>query len=232
MPRCRTGTRSGSCARTCPSSSSSTAGTACSATAWCRGASRWRSAHARSSSATCCRATSSRSAGIRGRADALQQVRIADQTLWSVGSQTWMIALLETEAAAETAIWFVPFALVWEDTDDERTRALAPATIARVRQQAQVGVFAEASADDAFCRALVDAIGAGKGDRHRARQDPLHADFGVFPHRRGGHGSAAAPAGRRRKAATPSSRWAPASFSRCTGGCGRERASSWRWAAT
>ena len=61
----------------------------------------------------------------------------------------------------------------------------APATIARVRQQAQVGVLADAFADDAFCRALVDAMRVrGKGSRHRARQAPLHADGGVRAHRR------------------------------------------------
>jgi maltose alpha-D-glucosyltransferase/alpha-amylase len=73
-----------------------------------------------------------------------------------------MIALLEAEGSGQAGTYFVPLALVWEDTDDERKRQLAPATIARVRQQAQVGVLAEASADDAFCRALVEAIGAGR----------------------------------------------------------------------
>jgi maltose alpha-D-glucosyltransferase/alpha-amylase len=96
------------------------------------------------------------------KGEALKQVRVSDHTLWSVGTQTWMVALLEAEGAGQPAAYFVPFALVWEDTDDERKRQLASATIARVRQQAQVGVLAEASADDAFCRAVVDAIGAGK----------------------------------------------------------------------
>ncbi len=38
-------------------------------------------------------------------------------------------------------------------------RSLAVAAVARVRQQAQVGVMGDAFADEAFCRALVDAIG-------------------------------------------------------------------------
>ena len=128
-----------------------------------------------------------------GKADALQQVRIADQTLWSVGSQTWMIALLETEAAAETAIYFVPFALVWEDTDDERKRAARPGDD---RQGPPAGAGGRARGSFGGRRVLPRAGRRDrfrKGDRHRARQDPLHADFGVFPHRRRGHGSAAAP---------------------------------------
>ncbi|HZM44012.1 MAG TPA: maltose alpha-D-glucosyltransferase [Burkholderiales bacterium] len=98
------------------------------------------------------------------KGEALKEVRLSDHILWSVGAQTWMVALLDAAAPGQPqpATYFVPFALVWEDTDDERKRLLAPATIARVRQQAQVGVLAEASADDAFCRALVGAIGAGK----------------------------------------------------------------------
>jgi maltose alpha-D-glucosyltransferase/alpha-amylase len=41
-------------------------------------------------------------------------------------------------------------------------RALAPATLARVRQQAAVGSLADALADEAFCRALVEAIGSNR----------------------------------------------------------------------
>jgi len=41
-------------------------------------------------------------------------------------------------------------------------RALAAVTVARVRQQANVGVLADAVADEGFCRHVVKAIGAGK----------------------------------------------------------------------
>ncbi|HKA44698.1 MAG TPA: maltose alpha-D-glucosyltransferase [Burkholderiales bacterium] len=91
-----------------------------------------------------------------------KRVRLVDHALWNVGAQSWMIALFDVEGAAEQVSYFLPLALVWEDADDERKRVLAPATIARVRQQAQVGVLADAFADEAFCRALVQAVGAGK----------------------------------------------------------------------
>jgi maltose alpha-D-glucosyltransferase/alpha-amylase len=91
-----------------------------------------------------------------------KRVRLADHALWKVGSQTWMIALFDIEGTKEPSSYFVPLALLWEDADEERNRALAPATIARVRQQAEVGVLAEAFADDAFVRAVVEAVGARK----------------------------------------------------------------------
>ncbi len=56
----------------------------------------------------------------------------------------------------------MPMAIAWEERDDERLKGLAPATVAKVRQQAQVGVLGDAFADEAFCRALVRAIGEGK----------------------------------------------------------------------
>jgi maltose alpha-D-glucosyltransferase/alpha-amylase len=73
-----------------------------------------------------------------------------------------MIALLEVDGGTETSTYFAPLTLAWEDRDEERVRALGPATIAKVRQQAQVGVIADALADEAFCRAVVEAIGAGR----------------------------------------------------------------------
>jgi maltose alpha-D-glucosyltransferase / alpha-amylase len=59
-------------------------------------------------------------------------------------------------------VYFVPLTLAWEDSEDERIKALAPLTLARVRQQANVGVLAEAMADERFCRELVKAIGEGR----------------------------------------------------------------------
>src|SRR6185312_12537101 len=56
--------------------------------------------------------------------------------------------------------YFVPLAIAFEDTEEARWRRLQPAALARVRQQATVGVLADACADDGFARAIIDAIGA------------------------------------------------------------------------
>ena len=52
----------------------------------------------------------------------------------------------------------MPLALAWEDRDEDRVRALSTSAVAKVRQQANVGVMGDAFADELFCRALVAAM--------------------------------------------------------------------------
>ena len=56
----------------------------------------------------------------------------------------------------------MPLALAWEERDEERVRNLATAAVAKIRQQANVGVMGDAFADDMFCRAMVAAMAANK----------------------------------------------------------------------
>jgi maltose alpha-D-glucosyltransferase/alpha-amylase len=56
------------------------------------------------------------------------------------------------------SVYFLPLALAWED-EEEQMKRLSLATVARVRQQANVGVIADAVADEGFCRHVVKAIG-------------------------------------------------------------------------
>jgi maltose alpha-D-glucosyltransferase/alpha-amylase len=86
--------------------------------------------------------------------------RVDDHALWKAGDSSWLLALARVEGAGE-ARYFVPLALAWEDGEEERVRALAPATLARVRQHANVGVLGDALADESFCRHMAKAIGAG-----------------------------------------------------------------------
>ncbi len=81
---------------------------------------------------------------------------------WSTVGHEWLLTLVDVQYPNEPTRWFAPFALGWEDGDDERMRQLAPAALAKVRMQAQVGVLADALADAAFCHALVLAVGAGR----------------------------------------------------------------------
>jgi maltose alpha-D-glucosyltransferase/alpha-amylase len=92
------------------------------------------------------------------KGDSTPRAALAEHALWETGG-SWLMALLTAEGGAEAATYFVPLSLVWEDRDEERMRALAPATIARVRQQANIGVLGDAFADETFCRAVVKAIG-------------------------------------------------------------------------
>ena len=100
----------------------------------------------------------------------LQRARLVDHAVWegaerdSLGrSDGWLLPLLELDGPAETSTYFVPLSLAWEDAnqegDEERYRMLGTAAIARVRQQAAVGVMGDAFADERFCRAVVAAMG-------------------------------------------------------------------------
>jgi maltose alpha-D-glucosyltransferase/alpha-amylase len=90
------------------------------------------------------------------------RARLGDWALWDAGRASYMLALVEVEGGAEPARYFAPLTLAWEDREEERVKALAGAAIAKVRQQASVGLMADAFADEAFCRAVVEAIGAGR----------------------------------------------------------------------
>ena len=52
--------------------------------------------------------------------------------------------------------------LVLNEDPDPRADALLPAAVARVRQRSATGVLADATGDEAFCRALVRAFGAAQ----------------------------------------------------------------------
>ncbi|MGE5526512.1 MAG: maltose alpha-D-glucosyltransferase [Rhodospirillaceae bacterium] len=96
------------------------------------------------------------------KGETLERAVLTDSVQWDTGTGSWLVALLKTEGPSVPAHYFVPTALAWEDQDEERMRTMRPATIARVRQQASVGVLADAFADEGFSRALVDAIGTGR----------------------------------------------------------------------
>jgi maltose alpha-D-glucosyltransferase/alpha-amylase len=86
-------------------------------------------------------------------------VRIVADARFGAAEQDWLLTLVDD---AHHARYFMPLALAWEDRDDERVKLLAPATLAKVRQQASVGCLADALSDPAFCAALVEAIGAAR----------------------------------------------------------------------
>lgn len=94
----------------------------------------------------------------------IRRVVLDDHAEWGGEAASWMMGLFRVESADADAdaapMYFLPLALAWED-DDERMARLMPATIARARQQARIGIMGDAFADVSFCRALVEAMGAG-----------------------------------------------------------------------
>jgi maltose alpha-D-glucosyltransferase/alpha-amylase len=73
--------------------------------------------------------------------------------------ERWLGTIFAIENANETSHYFIPLAIAIEDGEESRWKKLQPAAIARVRQQATVGVLADACLDENFCRMVVDAIG-------------------------------------------------------------------------
>jgi maltose alpha-D-glucosyltransferase/alpha-amylase len=91
------------------------------------------------------------------KGETIQKAPLADYLIWDVGGLSWLVAIVQVNQSH----YFVPLALGWEE-DEDHVRALAAGTVARVRQQANVGVLADAIADEGFCRHVVKAIGAEK----------------------------------------------------------------------
>ncbi len=94
------------------------------------------------------------------KGEVIRRVRLIDAE-WMDGDYKWLIALYRIEGATRHGpqTYFLPLALAWENGDEERLHTMSPTTITKIREQANVGIIADAFADGAFCRAVVQAIG-------------------------------------------------------------------------
>lgn len=97
-----------------------------------------------------------------GKTESVERATLAEHGVLAAGGQEWLLSLVDVVGAGGTARYFVPLALAFDDDDEERARALAALAVSKVRQQARMGVLADAMADEPFCRALVEAIGRGR----------------------------------------------------------------------
>jgi len=91
------------------------------------------------------------------KGEPISKATIADSVIWDVGGLSWLLNFI----LVKDAVYFLPLSLAWE-VDEDHVRALAPLTVARVRQQANVGVLGDAIADEGFCRHVVKAICGGR----------------------------------------------------------------------
>ncbi len=89
---------------------------------------------------------------------AIAQTRLLDHTVWPNPGSGWLLPLLALEGLTPEPRYFVPLALAWEEGGEEDLQALGHAAVARVRQQAQVGLMGDAYFDPAFVTALVSAV--------------------------------------------------------------------------
>ena len=88
------------------------------------------------------------------KGSAIKSAPLEDWVVWERG--------LLAVAKVNDFDYFLAFTLAWEDAEEERVKSLAPVTLARVRQQANIGVLAEAIADERFCREVVKAVCEGR----------------------------------------------------------------------
>ena len=93
------------------------------------------------------------------KTEALERVTLVEHAMLQSGRHEWLLAITDTKGPAGPARYFVPLVMAFDDDDEERTRAMAALAVCKVRQQADMGLLADAMADELFCRALVEAIG-------------------------------------------------------------------------
>jgi maltose alpha-D-glucosyltransferase/alpha-amylase len=91
------------------------------------------------------------------------ELPVLAMTEWSTRSGRWLLTVVDVQVRERPPQRYaLPLALAWEGRDEEPLRALAPVTLARVRQRARMGVLYDAIYDDAFCWSVLTAIGAGE----------------------------------------------------------------------
>ncbi|OUL98620.1 maltose alpha-D-glucosyltransferase [Variovorax sp. JS1663] len=129
------------------------------------------------------------------KGSAVARARMVDHAVWDSNGYSWMLPLVSLDGPPEDSTYFVPLALAWEDHDEDRLNRLTQAGVAKVRQQANVGVMADAFYDEVFCRAMVRAVRDGTelpAARGRLRFTPtdafrdVTADLDALPVRRPG----------------------------------------------
>ena len=93
----------------------------------------------------------------------VEGVTIETMADWSTTTGSWLLVLIVVALRDRPSErYLLPLTPVWDRRDEETAHPPAALTLARVRQRARMGVLHDAFADDAFCRAVVSAIGAGE----------------------------------------------------------------------
>jgi maltose alpha-D-glucosyltransferase/alpha-amylase len=91
----------------------------------------------------------------------ITHIELLEQGEWNSPQGSWLMTIIEVHFADQPAqLYFLPLAIDWElEVGQDRINSLGAWALARVRQKERTGVLYSAFGDDAFCRALVHAIG-------------------------------------------------------------------------
>ena len=97
-----------------------------------------------------------------GRNRPIESLSLVEKGEWNTPDGSWLLTVIEVRCAGlDPQRYFLPLAICWEDeAHDDQLSALAPWTLAKVRQKARMGILYGAFGDEHFCRALVRGIGA------------------------------------------------------------------------
>jgi maltose alpha-D-glucosyltransferase/alpha-amylase len=120
-----------------------------------------------------------------GKSQRITQAAVAAVVeLPRAGGQSWMLSLIDIAFRdGEQQRYFLPLALTWDEEESELRKATLPYTLAVARRGRREGAVYEATADQDFALALLQAIGAQaelKGPRGRARFERTTA-YGLAP---------------------------------------------------
>jgi maltose alpha-D-glucosyltransferase/alpha-amylase len=88
-------------------------------------------------------------------------IEILEQGEWNMAQGSWLLTILQVHCEdLAPQLYFLPLAIYWEEAaGEQKIQALAPWTLARVRQKERTGILYGAFGDDLFCRALVQGMG-------------------------------------------------------------------------
>ncbi len=94
------------------------------------------------------------------KAAALQRIEIRALVAWPREQGNWLWLWVKVYfAAGEAQSYSLPLAIGWGELEDEQTLPLLPYALAKVRQQARLGILYDAASDEEFIYALVKAMG-------------------------------------------------------------------------
>lgn len=91
----------------------------------------------------------------------IESIELVEKGEWNTTEGSWLLSVIEVRCSGlEPQRYFLPMAICWDDeVREEQLAALAPWTLAKVRQKSRVGILYGAFGDERFCRVLVRGIG-------------------------------------------------------------------------
>lgn len=83
---------------------------------------------------------------------------LVEHVVWNHDKGTWLLGLYKLEMGDSFVAYFLPLSLSWEDSGEEYMRNISASALAKVRQQARIGVIYDSFADPVFCLTLLQSI--------------------------------------------------------------------------